>query len=338
MVKLPILLALAALILATGAEWLHTGRIRRVGPLAFGPGKKPGLPGKLAPFLRVAALTAMVWGLAMLLVLPPVAHRGVPKEIDPAHREHLLILLDVSPSMRIQDSGKSGKESRTHRAREVMDSVFARIASDRLFTTVIAVYNGAKPVVEQTRDMEVLHNLMNDLPMHYAFPSGQTKLLDGLEEAARIAKPWPRGSTTLMVVSDGDSVPPTGMPTMPPSIRGVLVIGVGDPGTGTFINGHNSRQDSSTLRQIATRIGGVYHDANLKFVPTDTLSKLGSLASDDSNRPASYRELAITATVLGTLVLSLLPILLHFAGSAWNPGPKTRDFHFPAASRNFMTD
>jgi Ca-activated chloride channel family protein len=324
MVDPPLILAAAALVLATGAECLHLRRVRSVASLAFGPKGKPELAGRLAPGLRVLALTALVWGLVTLLLLPPAAHRSAPKEIAAADRQHLLVVLDVSPSMRLVDAGPTGKESRMHRARAVLDSVLARIGHARLHTTVVAVYNGAKPVVEETRDVEVLHNLMDDLPMHYAFPAGKTRLLDGIEEAARIAKPWPRGSATFVLVSDGDTVPAAGMTAMPPSVGGVLVIGVGDPGKGTFINGHNSRQDGATLRQIATRLGGVYHDANERLVPTTTLSHLGTLDTDRSDRLAGTRELAILFTALGGSILAGLPLLLHFAGSSWSPGPRPR--------------
>ncbi len=329
MVNLPLLLAAAALVLSTGAEAMHLKRVRSVAALAFGPTGQPALAGQLAPWLRVSALTALVWGLATLFTLPPAAHRSTPKEVAPADRQHLLVVLDVSPSMRILDAGPTGKESRMHRARAVLDSIFARIGHERIHTTVVAVYNGAKPVVEETRDLEVLHNLMDDLPMHHAFPSGKTKLLDGITEAARIAKSWPRGSATLFLISDGDTVPASGMPAMPPSVGGVLVIGVGDSGKGTFINGHNSRQDGATLRQIATRLGGVYHDANVKLIPTATLGGLGTLDTDANPRRAGLRELAILLTAIGGAVLAGLPLLLHFLGSAWNPGPK------PASFRSF---
>jgi hypothetical protein len=45
----PLLLTLAALILAIGAEWLHLGRVRSVATLAFGPGGKASLAGRIAP-------------------------------------------------------------------------------------------------------------------------------------------------------------------------------------------------------------------------------------------------------------------------------------------------
>jgi Ca-activated chloride channel family protein len=318
---LPLLLATASLVLIAGAEAIHLRRIRAVAPLTFGPTGKAPIPARLAAPLRIIAIPALVWGLLTLLTLPPTAHRATPKETEPADRQHLLLLLDVSPSMRLQDAGATGKESRMARARAVVDSVFARIATDRLHTSVVAVYNGAKPVVQETRDMEVIHNILGDLPMHYAFKSGKTRLLDGLAAAADVAKPWPRNSATLVLVSDGDSVPPTGMPKLPASIGGVLVIGVGDPLKGTFIDGRNSRQDGTTLRQIATRLGGDYHDANTKLVPTATLSGLGTLQTDDPTDRLTRREWALIAVGISTLILSLLPLLLRYLGTSFHPGP-----------------
>lgn len=322
MVTTPMLLALATLVLGTGAEWIHLGRVRSVAALAFGPGKRASLFAMAAPFLRVLALAMLVWGVTTLLLLQPVAHRSTVKEVAPKDRQHLLLVLDVSPSMRLRDAGAGGKESRMARARAVVESVIARTAHDKLHTTVVAVYNGAKPVVEETRDLEILHNLMDDLPMHQAFPSGKTKLLDGVAEAAKIAAKWPRNSATLVMISDGDSVPATGMPKLPPSIGGVLVAGVGDPVKGSFIDGHHSRQDGATLRQIATRLGGEYHDGNMKLVPTAMLQRLGTLAVDSTARLPGQRELAIFLTVLGASLLAGLPLLLHFLGSRWNPGPR----------------
>lgn len=318
----PLLLALAALVLATGAEWLHLGRVRSVAALAFGPAKKASPVGRIAPLIRIAALGMLVWGLSTLLLLPPVAHRSTIREVEPKERQHLLLVLDVSPSMRLHDAGATGKESRMDRARAVLSSVIARTAHDKMHTSVVAVYNGAKPVVEETRDLEIVNNIMNDLPMHHAFQSGKTKLFDGLGEAAKIAAKWPRGSATLILISDGDTVPSTGMPKMPASIGGVLVAGVGDPVKGSFIDGRHSRQDGTTLRQIATRLGGEYHDGNARLVPTATLQRLGTLSVDGDARLPGLRELAMALTAIGSSALAGLPLLLHFAGSRWNPGPR----------------
>lgn len=318
----PLLLALSALVLATGAEWLHLGRVRSVAALAFGPGRKASAAGRVAPLVRITAIAGLMWSLSTLLLLPPLAHRSTGREVEPKERQHLLLVLDVSPSMRLRDAGGTGKESRMERARAVLSSMMARISHDKLHTSVIAVYNGAKPVVEETRDLEIVANIMNDLPMHHAFPSGKTKLFDGLEEAAKLAAKWPPGSATLVLISDGDTVPASGMPRMPPSIGGVLVAGVGDPLKGSFIDGRQSRQDGTTLRQIATRLGGEYHDGNSRLIPTATLHRLGTLSVDGDPRLPGLRELAMWVAGISSVALSGLPLLLHFAGSRWNPGPR----------------
>ena len=103
----------------------------------------------------------------------------------------------------------------------------------------------------------------------------------GLEEAAKIAKPWPPGSAVLMVVTDGDTVPATGMPKMPASVgNNVVMVGVGSPTVGKAFGGHMSRQDVSTLRQVATRLNGSYHDGNEKHLTTELVSKI-----DEKARP-----------------------------------------------------
>ena len=122
--------------------------------------------------------------------------------------------------------------------------------------------------------LEVVRNTLSDLPMHYAFKGKDTNLFKGLEKAAEIAAPWQPKSTVLFVISDGDTVPATGMPKMPVSIYDMLVIGVGDPVTGKFIAGKNSRQDVSTLRQVAARLGGEFHNGNTQHISSGVLAKI----------------------------------------------------------------
>ena len=71
--------------------------------LAFGPERKPARWARLAPALRVAALAGLCCGLVTLLELPPKVH--VAETIPDRERRHVLIVLDVSPSMRLKDAG-----------------------------------------------------------------------------------------------------------------------------------------------------------------------------------------------------------------------------------------
>lgn len=315
---MPELTALAVALLVTLAEWLHARRCWRVARLAFGPAGAPRRWVMAVPFLRVAATTALAWGLATLLLVQPAASR--PVKIPEGGYRHLIIALDVSPSMQLADAGADRKQRRAHRASEVLMSVLGRIALDQVRLSIVAFYNGAKPVVVDTYDLEVVRNIINDLPLDYAFDIGKTKLFDGVREAANLARPWPPGSATLMIVSDGDTVPDTGMPELPVAIAQVVVIGVGDAAAGTYIDGHQSRQDAATLRQLAQRLRGAYHDANERHLASTQLQALSRLMPLRDAAKKGRREAALVAVAAGAALLALLPVALAVAGAAWQLG------------------
>ncbi len=319
LVLAPILAGTLVLVLAAGAEALHARRVKRVAALAFGPTRRPAAWAIAAPFLRVSALTALAWGLTTLVLVEPRRQSGARSETgrDP---EHVLLVLDVSPSMRLVDAGPNKDQSRMQRARDLMESFFDRVPIEQYRVSVVAVYNGAKPVVIDTQDFEVVRNILGDLPMHYAFKSGKTQLFDGLEEAARIAHPWNPRSTTLIVLSDGDTVPATGMPKLPPSVRSVLVVGVGDPFVGKFIDGRQSRQDVSTLQQIAARLHGTFHNGNAKHLASSLIAAAAGTDEETAFEKLTRREYALIAIAAGALLLGHLPLLLHLFGTSWRPG------------------
>jgi Ca-activated chloride channel family protein len=313
-----VLATCAVVLLAVGAEQLHARRCRRIAGLAFGPTARPAPWVWAAPLLRVAALGALTWGLVTLLLLPPKVHKT--DVIPEAEYRHLLLVLDVSPSMALQDAGPSGKQSRRNRAADVLQSFFERAPIELYRVTVVAVFTEAKPVVIDTTDLEVVRNILHDLPMNFAFKPGPTNLFAGLEEAARQARPWRPSSTTLMIVSDGDTVPATGMPKMPASVAHTVVVGVGDPKVGKFIEGHQSRQDVSALRQIAVRLGGTYHNGNEKHLATTLLQEITQAGGQSAVEKLTRREYALIACGLGAGVLALLPLLLYYFGTRWQPG------------------
>lgn len=318
--------AAAAMAMAFIAEGVHLRRLRPIARLAFGPSGRPAHWVRAVPFLRAAASGALAWGLVTLWMLAPKVHSGEGGSLnDDAADKNVLLVLDVSPSMRLEDAGPTRNQSRMHRARDVLDSFLKRVPLEQYRFTVLAVYNGAKLVVERTRDVEVIRNILGDLPLHFAFDSGKTKLFDGLREAAEVAKRWEPGSTTLILVSDGDTVPSQGMPVMPKSIESVLVVGVGDPGTGSFIDGAQSRQDISTLRQIATRLGGSFHNGNALHLSSVLIRDLTESGDESPLEQLSLREFALAACGIGAALLALLPLLLHAFGTRWSPGVRPKN-------------
>lgn len=309
--------ALLAALFVMAAETLHAQRIRKVAWLAFGPARQPRAWAVAAPLLRTVSVAALVWGLTTLCYLPPKVHHAAT--VDKSKLRHLLLLLDVSPSMRLEDAGPSKKQSRRGRGKDLIESFLARSGAD-FKISVIAFYTEAKPVVVDTIDGEVIRNILGDLPMDWAFDAGSTNLFEALEEAVKVAHPWNPDDATMLIVTDGDTVPPTGMPKLPASINHVLFVGVGDSAAGSFIDGRQSRQDVTTLRQSAVRLGGVYHDGNEKQIPTDIVRFVSSTGRASPFEALTRREYALIACTLGAIMFAALPWLLHAFGTAWRPG------------------
>ena len=310
--------ALAIVLLVIGAEAIHSIRVRRIAGLAFGPRERPSAWARLAPALSVIASGLLVWGLLTLILLEPKTHNTV--EIETDKKRHVVILLDVSPSMRLVDAGPEGGQSRMQRASTVLQSLFDRVPIRQYKLSVIAFYDDAIPVVIDTDDIEVVKNALNDLPMHFAFKGKETDLFAGLKKANEIVKPWQPDSTILIIVSDGDTVPPSGMPKMPKSVADVLVIGIGDPVSGKFIAGHQSKQDVSTLRQVATRLKGEFHNGNASHIPTTMIKRITKQSAKTRWEDLTRREYALGCVALGAIILSMTPLLLHYFGTRYYVG------------------
>jgi Ca-activated chloride channel family protein len=118
---LPEYLALAAVALAALGEFLHARRVRRVARLAFGPAGQARAWTEIVPFLRVVAVALLTWGFVQLAVLAPRAKR--PQLIPEGGFRHLVIALDVSPSMQLKDAGAQRQQTRARRAGEVVLSI-----------------------------------------------------------------------------------------------------------------------------------------------------------------------------------------------------------------------
>jgi Ca-activated chloride channel family protein len=318
---IPDLTVVAVLLLVALAEWLHARRVRRVARLAFGPTGKPREWTWVAPFLRIFSTATLAWGLVTLFLIDPKVTK--PKRTPEGGFRHLVIALDVSPSMQLKDAGPGGTQSRTKRAADVLMSVLNRIVLDQCRVSVVAFYSSGRPVVVDCSDPEVIRNILSDLPLDQAFNVGKTKIVEGINEAVNLAKAWKPGSTTLILASDGDTVPEIGMPALPQSIAQVLVVGVGDARLGKFIDGHQSRQDAATLRQVATRLRGVYHDGNEKHLPSQNLAALARALPMKSETETGRRELALAAVTVGATILSGLALALALAGSKWHAGVRS---------------
>ncbi len=241
--------------------------------------------------------------------------------MKPHEIRRLVLVLDVSPSMKLKDAGPNLDQRRDQRAADLLQSFFNRVHKERFRTSVVATFTGAKPVVQDTTDLEVVRNILTDLPLAQAFKAGPTNLNAGLKEAVNLAKPWPPGSTIILVVSDGgDPEPGVRLPPMPAAVSHVVVVGVGSPNTGKFIDGVLSRQDVSSLRQVAGQLTGTYHNGNENHLPTDLVQEMNQPPGGARKEPWTRREYALMAVAGGAGALALLPLLLSAFGTLWRPG------------------
>lgn len=313
--------ACGAAVIAIFAEWLHARRVRRLARLAFGPESQPRLWTQLAPPLRIVALAGAVWALVVLLAFEGSSRA---RERQTKTTRHLMVLLDVSPSMQLKDAGEGGAAPRAAQAANLIRSVLDRAPSGEVKVSMACFYTDAMPLVTQCSDREVIMNFADNLPLHIAYKPGKTDLVKSLNTAGDLVKDFPRKSTTLLVISDGDTVPDSGLKPMPSAVTDVIFAGVGDPSRGTFIDGHLSRQDNASLSQVARRLGGVYHNGNRLQVPSEMLRRL--LAPDETKEKLkiNLRVLAIIVLAASTALLCLLPVLLEYFGSAWKPVVRAR--------------
>ncbi|MGA0868095.1 MAG: hypothetical protein ACO3UM_04115, partial [Planctomycetota bacterium] len=95
-----------AVVLTLAAEWLHARRTARIAALAFGPAGRPASWVRVVPWARAVAAGLLALGLGTLLRIEPKVHTGEASGDEEEFR-HLVLVLDVSPSMRLQDAGPS---------------------------------------------------------------------------------------------------------------------------------------------------------------------------------------------------------------------------------------
>jgi Ca-activated chloride channel family protein len=301
--------ALAALVVAA-AEWRHARRVSRVARLAFGPGGRPAAWARLAPAARVAGMGLATFGAVVLLRFDPIE---VDTEPNPRASRQLLVVLDVSPSMNLADAGPG--EEKTMRgvwAGRVLRGILDRLDMQDTRVGMIACYTKAVPMLRDSTDKELIANLMDGLPLYTAFTPGETDLQAGLDAAYEMAMPWPRRSTTLVVITDGDLSTPVSPGPRPASIADAIVIGVGDPNRATTISGHASRQDQWTLKSLAARLGGIYHQGNTRHLPREILDGLTMIAPRVADA-IGMRELGLFAFAIGASMLGLVgPLLVRF--------------------------
>lgn len=313
-----IVAAVATGLAAAVGEWAHARRVARTARLAFGLEGAPRRWTKLVPFLRVPALALLAWALVTLFSYDRALREGVE---DATSKRRLLVLLDVSPSMYLGDAGERGDEPRRIRGYKVLKSVLDRMPDKNVLYTVAGFYTEARPMVKDCRERALVLHFAGETPFALTFEPGKSDLLKSLNKAGDLVKEHPAKSTTVIVISDGDSVPPKGLNPMPASVDKIYFFGVGDTAKGTSIDGHVSRQDRDSLSQLARRLGGEYHNVNKVRLPDEVVDAIARRATASGALHTDRRWLALVLTMLASVILCILPLALEYAGA---PGSARR--------------
>jgi Ca-activated chloride channel family protein len=308
-----ILCGVVVALLVALAEWLHARRVQRVGRLAFGTEERPRPWIRIVAPLRCLCLGGFAWGLATLILLSSGLFEAPPAKIGSGTR-HLVFIIDLSPSMYLEDAGPKRDQSRRMRMAEVVGGILDRVGGDVTFS-VVGFYTNAMPVVLQVRDRAVVRNAFDGMPLVYAMAVGKTDLATSISKSMELIEPFPKRSASVFICTDGDSVAASQPLITPASVERVTVLGVGDTERGTFIDGHQSRQDVTVLSAVASALKGEYLDINDRHVPTTALTGLVQAPSRGSK--ISLVDAAIFVMGLTASLLAFIPVAQQYAGTGW---------------------
>ncbi len=320
-------LALNALLWAAGAalvtflaETFHARRIARASGLLQANSARPAAWTRRLPHLRTALAALLAWALALLAQAPPSLsqERGAPRE------RHLVVLLDVSPSMLIRDAGEAGTETRAARAAHLLTDLLNRIPGSGVRHTLAAFYDAPQLLIQNSTDRNLLQYMASELPLHILYKPAKTDLLQSLNQLPALLPEMPYRSASLVVFSDGDTVAQTGLHPLPNAFTEVLVVGVGKVGGGTFIDDHNSQQDAASLGTLARRLKGRYADCNQRPLPADALAELRAPERSRGLLDEDWIRLAKVLAVVASAGFCLLPLCLQRWGIV---RPKTVPAH-----------
>ncbi len=320
-IPLSLLAAGVALVFVTLCEILHARRGARVARLAFGPEERSRAWTRAVPVFRTLTVAALTWSLAYLLLINALRD---PLKLDSpagdeANTEELVFVLDYSPSMWLEDSGKEGTTSRRDRMAEVISAILDRTGT-QVRHTLICFYTKPLPVVQSAFDKAIVRNVLADLPIERAMTPGKTDLNAAIERALEIARGLAAKSTTLIVATDGDTDSPPTVGELPESIKEALVLGVGDKKVGQSIDGHLSRQDADLLEDLANDLNGQYLDVNREHVPASAIAHLLSTPDAPIRKGWTLARMAYTLFIALAALYALLPLAQEYFASNWRPG------------------
>lgn len=261
-------LLLLAYILAQRRRQAYALRFTNLALLAAVAGPRPGWRRHVPPLLFLLGLTALLLSLAR-----PTAVIALPQD-----QARVVMVLDVSGSMRANDLRPNRLAAATQAAESLLDSL-----PEQAQVGVVTFNSNASVLVPLTRDREAVREALATLRA-----DGGTAIGDGLDRALDLLEPRAeeRGGelpppAVVILLSDGES-----REGMPPALAaerarqlGVTVqtVGIGERGRRILLDGRTEvGLDEATLRRIAETTGGRYFYAAETTELAEIYAGLGS--------------------------------------------------------------
>ncbi len=316
---IPVASAVFVLFFVLLCEWLQSRRIKKVAELAFGPSGKPRGWTLVVPWFRAVVLACITWSLVFLLLTSDTlfVDPNSADELAEDQVENVLLLLDFSPSMMLEDAGKLGDLSRREQMKRVVTSVVERLGKHVRYT-LVCFYTRPMPMVEDAFDKAIVYNVLDDLPIEKVMGPGKTDLAKALNKGLELVGDKLEDSTTLIMVTDGDTLEMDELQALPPSVKHALVLGVGNTREGISIDGHLSRQDPVALNIVAAYVEGTYIDVNQKLVETADIAHLVQAKDMMVTRSWNTADIAMVLFICSACLYAFLPLLQEYFGSDWS--------------------
>uniref|UniRef100_A0A831TAW0 VWA domain-containing protein n=1 Tax=Thermorudis peleae TaxID=1382356 RepID=A0A831TAW0_9BACT len=285
-------LLLLVYVLAQRRRQAYALRFTNLALLAAVAGPRPGLRRHVPPLLFLLGLTALLLSLAR-----PTAVIALPQD-----QAHVVIVLDVSGSMRADDLRPNRLAAAIQATEALLESLPGQAQ-----VGVVTFNSDGSVLVPLTRDRGAVREALAGLRA-----DGGTAIGDGLDRALDLLEPRaeergnePPPPSVIILLSDGES-----REGMPPALAaerarelGVTVqtVGIGERGRRILLDGRTQvGLDEATLRQIAEMTGGRYFYAAETTELEEIYAGLGSQVRWVEERTE------ITALVTGAGALFLI--------------------------------
>jgi hypothetical protein len=310
MVKLDMALVVLVALLAIGAELWHGRRCRTAAAMVFARPRRGLAVVAVAAAVRVTGVTVTAASLVLLWHSSIVTRNSTGAVASTGEMDRMIVIMDASNSMNLQDAGPDGSETRASRARTLIHQLINR-AGRMPRVTLVTFGESALPVVHDSRDWDVLSNVLLRQYYSTSFKSEKTDIDHAVTKSLRMARDWVKKSTVVVLVTDGEGDTAYDEFEVPPSVRQFIVVGVGSP-EGRPI-GRNppqvSRQDAENLQRIARLVGGEYFDGTRELLPEEYIDR-ALPPPPPAVPPETHREFALVLFAVGVAVLALLPLAL----------------------------